>query len=214
MASAARLDGARPTRRAARGFTIIELMVTIALLVLLIGLAVPAFMSWIRNTQIRTVAEALQNGLRQARTESLRLNRSVVFYLTNGNPSPAAIVPAAANGTNWAIARMPQFDDPTTPLFMYVAGGKLTDVASSVTITSATTSLCFSANGRISDNAIAGTAVTGAVCTAGAKQFDITKSPSSTDDRPMRVLLAIGGQVHMCDPNRPTLSATSPDGCP
>lgn len=184
-------------------------MVTITLLVLLIGLGVPSFMTWIRNTQVRSVAESLQTGIRQAQTEALRLNRSVVFFLTNTAPSPAAAVPAALNGNRWGIVRIAQFDDSTAWGNRYVTGGTLTDVASNVAITSATNAICFNANGRISTNAAPG--VGGAVCNAGAAQFDITQTNA---DRRLRVLVAIGGKVHMCDPDRPTLSATSPDGCP
>jgi type IV fimbrial biogenesis protein FimT len=201
----------RAQRSAARGFTLIELAVTIALLVLLIGLGLPGFMTWIRNTQVRSVADSLQTGIRQAQTDALRFNRSVVFYLTNNSPSPTVVAPAVANGRNWIIVRVPQFDDPTTAAWRFLTGGTLTDVASNVQVTNAagSTSMCFNANGRVADNATPG--VAGAVCTAGAKQFDISQTGG---DRRLRVLVAIGGQVRMCDPDRPTLSATSPDGCP
>jgi len=203
-------SGAWPGRRAARGFTMIELLVTITLLVLLIGLGLPSFMTWIRNTQVRSVAESLATGIRQAQTDALRLNRSVIFYLTNTAPSPAAIVPAVANGRNWALLRIPQFGDPTTAADRFIAGGVLTDVASNVQITAASTATCFNANGRVADNAATG--VAGATtCTAGTRQFDITQTGA---DRSLRVLVALGGQIRMCDPGRPVLSATSPDGCP
>jgi type IV fimbrial biogenesis protein FimT len=39
-----------------RGFTLIELMVTITLMGLLLALAAPAMLSWIRNSKIRTTA--------------------------------------------------------------------------------------------------------------------------------------------------------------
>lgn len=200
-------------RRSSRGFTLVELAVTVTLLVILVSVGIPSFMTWIRNTQVRSVAESLQTGLRQAQTDALRLNRSVVFYLTNGTPSPAAIVPAAANGKSWAIERIAQFDDLTTSQARFVTGGSLTDVASKVTITSATISICFNANGRISTNAAPG--VVGAVCNAGPARFDIAQpNVDLTADRSLSVLVAIGGQIHMCDPNRPALSVTSPDGCP
>ena len=196
-------------RLAGRGFTLIELSVTITLLVLLIGLGLPSFMTWIRNTQVRSVADSLQTGIRQAQTDALRLNRSVVFFLTSGIPSPTAAVPAAVNGKSWGIVRIAQFDDLTAWDKRYVTGGILTDVASNVAIASATNAICFNANGRISTNATPG--VGGAVCNAGVAQFDIAQTNA---DRRLRVLVAIGGQIHMCDPDRPTLSATSPDGCP
>jgi len=41
--------------------------------------------------------------------------------------------------------------------------------------------------------------------------FDIT---TTNADRNLRVYLMLAGQVRLCDPKRPTLSTSSPDGCP
>jgi type IV fimbrial biogenesis protein FimT len=49
-----------------RGFSLVEVVVTIALLALLLGLAAPAFGTWTRNAQVRTVSDSLQTGLRFA----------------------------------------------------------------------------------------------------------------------------------------------------
>src|SRR5205814_3204698 len=94
------------TRRASSGFTLVELLITITLLALLLGLAVPFFGGMIRNTRVRSVSEALQNGVRTAQAEAVRRNRQVVFFLTNAEPALNA--PAAANGRFWAIQTVPQ----------------------------------------------------------------------------------------------------------
>ena len=73
-----------------RGLTLVELLVTVTLLVILLFLAAPNFTTWINNTRVRTVAEVLQNSVRFAQAEAIRRNRSVVFYLTNAEPSPSA----------------------------------------------------------------------------------------------------------------------------
>ena len=49
-----------------RGFSLVELMVTVAVLSLLMTLAVPSFNEWIQNGRIRTAAESIQNGLQVA----------------------------------------------------------------------------------------------------------------------------------------------------
>lgn len=198
----------RAMRDGSRGFTLVELAVTITLLGILIAAGLPSFMAWIRNSQVRTVAETLQSGVRQAQTDALRLNQTVVLSLTNA--APALNSAAVANGKNWSIQTIALFDR----VAVYVGGGKLTDVASNVAI-NGPAALCFNANGRVVDNATTG--VPGATCTAGAKQFDVQRYDyvsASSGDRRLRVLVALGGQVRMCDPDRPTLSATSPDGCP
>ena len=78
-----------------RGMTIVELMVTISILALLLFLAAPDFRTWILNTRVRSVAEALQNGVRQAQAEAVRRNRTVVFFLTNAEPGIGAAEQAA-----------------------------------------------------------------------------------------------------------------------
>ena len=189
-----------------RGFTLIELVVTIALLAILIGLAVPAFGEWIRNTRVRTASDALQNGLRTAQSEALRRNRQVVFFLTNAQP--AAGINAAANGRNWSLQTVARFDDTEAE---FIQGGALADMASGVTITGPT-ALCFNSNGRLvtnaSDSGPTGTGVTNATCDAADANFNL----DLTDARALSVRVTLGGQVRMCDPTRSI--ATSPDGCP
>lgn len=188
---------------AARGFTLIELMVTIALLAILITLAIPGFAAWIRNAQIRSATEALQGGMRTAQAEALRRNRQVVMAFTNS--APASGTTAVANGKNWTLQTVAQFGESSE----YISGGSIAETGSSVTITSGVSAICFNAAGRLVANTSPG--VTSASCAAVATAFNVNQSGA---DRALRVVLQLGGQVRMCDPKRPTLSAAAPDGCP
>jgi type IV fimbrial biogenesis protein FimT len=192
-----------------RGFTLIELMVTISLLAILVVLAVPAFTTWIKNAQIRTAAEALQGGMRTAQAEALRRNRQVVMAFTNSAPASGAT--AAANGKNWTLQTVAQFGETSE----YISGGGVAETNSAVTIAGTTTTpagsvnaVCFNAAGRLAENASPG--VTSASCVAATTSFNIDQT---NGDRPLRVVLQLGGQVRMCDPKR-LLSSTAPDGCP
>ena len=200
------LNRVTPAPRRARGFTLIELMVTISLLGLLLGLAAPSFSLWTRNAQVRTVSDALQNGTRLAQTEAVRRNRQVVFFLSNDAACSATTAPAA-NGSNWAIRTVPlTAGDPVQT----VQCGNLADIAGGVAITGPT-AICFNSMGRQAANASPGAG--SATCTlaaSGVSSYDIAALGS---DRPLRVIVTLGGQVRQCDPAR-TLSATAPDGCP
>lgn len=192
----------RPAARRSGGFTLIELLVTMALVALLARLAAPAFSGWFANAKVRTVAEALQTGLRLAQAESVRQSRPVVFSLTNDTPN--LLSSASANGSKWAVHTVPLVVGDTRE---FVRGGSLTDVASGVSITGPA-AVCFNSIGRLAT--VAATGVAGATCTANLSQtYQITTTGA---DRPLRVLVALGGQVRMCDPARSFSS--SPDGCP
>lgn len=188
------------------GFTLIEMMVTLVLLGALMALALPAMSEWMRNSRIRTVAEALQNGLRLAQTEALRRSRQTVFSLT-ADTNPADGLTAAANGANWSVNFVPLLTgESTDPTF--IEGGTLTGLAPDVRVTGPAT-LCFNSLGRVVDNPTPGT---GVACSAAAAAYNIT-IPDVDSVRAMRVLVALGGQVRLCDPAK-TLSNTHPDGCP
>lgn len=187
-----------------RGFTLVELVVTIALLGVLLGLAAPAFGDWIRGARVRTIADALQSGARLAQGEAVRFNRQVVFFLTNDSNCSAA-TNAAANGSFWAIRTIGLTAGDAVRT---VQCGTLADVSPGVSI-NGPTAICFNSAGRQATNASPG--VGGAACAlpaSGTSIYDI----NATGARPLRVQVSLGGQVRQCDPAR-TLSTSAPDGC-
>lgn len=200
--------------RRASGFTMIEMAVTMTIFAILVAVGVPTMSTWIKNTKVRTVADALQSGLRIAQAESLRRSRQVVFALTNSTTPTAIPLPAVADGLSWAIWTIPSMAGET-PTF--IQSGELSSASANVTVTSnGVAALCFNSMGRLTNNAganvVAITGGAGCVQPAGApplQQFNIT-TPGA--DRPMQVNLSLGGQVHMCDPQI-ALSPTHPEGC-
>ena len=72
-------------RRHQRAFTLVELMIVVAILGILLALGVPAFSEWNRNTRIRNQAESLMSGLQIARAEAVKRNRHVIFQLVRRN---------------------------------------------------------------------------------------------------------------------------------
>jgi type IV fimbrial biogenesis protein FimT len=188
------------------GFTLVELMVTIALLAVLLGLAAPSFSTWTRNSQVRTVSDALQNGARLAQTEALRRSRQVVFFLTNTAACTTSTAPAA-NGAFWAIRTVPLTASESAEV---VQCGNLSDRAAGVDITGPT-AICFNSLGRQVANATPGIGST--TCTLASSGVSTYNISGVRADRALRVLVTLGGQVRQCDPAR-TLSSTNPDGCP
>jgi type IV fimbrial biogenesis protein FimT len=68
----------------ARGFTLIELMIGIAIFALLTVLAAPMYGDFMGNTQVRTAAESVLTGVRFAQSEAVRHGIPVRFELVSG----------------------------------------------------------------------------------------------------------------------------------
>ncbi len=72
------------TRRNSSGFTLIELMLVVALMAILFTVAVPNFTSFIRNQQVKAASFELYSVLTYARSEALKLNQNVIVNAKEG----------------------------------------------------------------------------------------------------------------------------------
>lgn len=77
-------DLSRADRRIGRGlslagFTLVELLVTLLIVAILFGLAVPAFVNLLERNRLETTASRFLNTLMTARSEALKRNQPVVI---------------------------------------------------------------------------------------------------------------------------------------
>lgn len=168
-----------------RGFSMLELMVTVSILAILIGIGMPQMAHWIQRMTVSSASELIQNGLRQAIGEAIRRNTDVDFILTDGTPSVSAVASLVAkqNGANWAIRVV-----DTTASNRYVNGHQTKELSSDVTL-QGPAGVRFNGSGRVLD--LTGTPV-------GGKQiFRITRSGSGLA---YCVFVTPGAAVKMCDP--------------
>lgn len=83
----------------ANGFTLIELMITIAIAAILLMLAVPSFNRLILSNKLTTTAAAMADRLNAARLSAIKLNAQTQFCGSTGNGGDtlgAACTPAGA----------------------------------------------------------------------------------------------------------------------
>jgi len=77
------------------GFTLIELMVSVAIVALMIGLAVPSYRYSINSSRISSDSDSLLSALQLARTEAIRRGLSVTVCGSNATGS------ACSGSNNW-----------------------------------------------------------------------------------------------------------------
>ena len=187
-----------PTRTIQRGFTLIELMVTIAVFALLLFLALPNYRIWIQNTQVRTAAEAILNGIQLARAEAVRRNTSVQFQLQAGTTWTVGCEPAVGDSNGDGVD-----DCPAVIQTRSTEEGGTTSATPVVTPGGATT-VTFNGLGRVIPNSDASPSIT-------RVDMDSNTLPAA-DSRELRITIAPGGAVKMCDPQVTT--AGDPRACP
>lgn len=206
-----------------RGFSLIELMVTVSIIGILLALGAPRFAQYLRNVKLRTAAEAFMTGVQLARSEAVRINAPVEFLLTTSDPLPANVGTAAASaaGTNWMVrtADMVTFIDGK---FGAEGSGRSTGQTTTIRINDTTAPASADPDappatpvGSIVFNGLGRTALaSGAVF----KFNDPEAGTCATAGGPVRclkVIVAVGGQARLCDPAVSAAAVTAGDsrGC-
>lgn len=187
-----------------RGFSIIEIAVVLVVLALILTSSMPSINSWLRNIRLRNQAEAIQNGLQQARNEAVRRNRAIGFYLVNPGSTTAMTsgCTLSAAGTSWVVSgRDPAGACETAPSDTPADGDDPMIVATHV---GADGGAGVRVSGVQTDGSTAASSVTfDAFGRRGGELARITVdyAQSQTDDRPLRIDISANGMVRMCDPN-------------
>lgn len=174
-----------------KGFTLIELMIAIALLGIVTALGMPSYRTWIENTRIRNAAESIQTGLQKARFEALKRNVPVQFVL-------------GANSA-WTIGCVTVTANCPDPIEQRTSKEGSSASISIAAVPAAATTVVFTNLGTVMQSPPA--------LTAPFTQVDIDSTTlSATDSRDLRVMLGAGGIGRMCDPY-PGLSTSDPRKC-
>jgi type IV fimbrial biogenesis protein FimT len=87
------------------GFTLIELMFTIVVLAVLLGLAAPNFRDFLRNSRLTTAANELLADAHLARSEAIK-RRAAVSICSTADPhaeEPDCRAPNATNFSGWLV---------------------------------------------------------------------------------------------------------------
>lgn len=208
------------------GFTLIELAVTMTVLALLAMLAVPNLSAWMQSSRVRTTAEYIQDGLRQAQAEAVKENRTVAFILTTSQPSSTtfpAPVAASTSASYWYAATVPWTSAALTSgnstigtittssnTMNLVAMGITSSDASQVSVQTTVPTVCFSPFGRLTSTYVDPTGVVTCGAAGATVSYAVAPTTAVTGSQALRVTVSPGGQIRMCNPAK---SLPTPDGC-
>jgi type IV fimbrial biogenesis protein FimT len=166
-----------PPKTIPSGFSLIELLLGVTIMIILTTIAVPSFQTWFQNSQIRNATESIANGLQRARAEAVARNTNVQFAL--------------GTGSAWAVS--------------VVSDGTLIDQRSSnegsqnvtrTVLPAGTTTITFNNLGSVLP--------LNADATAPLTQVDLGAVGGNQN---LRVTIGVGGNARMCDPNLPAGSS-------
>lgn len=159
-----------------RGFTMIEMLITVAIVALLATLAAPSFKVMLANAQIRTAAQAMYDGLQLARVEAIRRNERVIF--------------AKGTQSDWTVTV--ESDGSTVQARSSAEGSPAVLVTATPAIA---TEVTFDGLGRIRPNTDASSSML---------QLDadvpVSLIPAGSSHE-LRINISGGGAVRLCDPN-------------
>jgi type IV fimbrial biogenesis protein FimT len=153
------------------GFTLVELLVSVTIAVILIVMAMPSYVAWTANAEVRNGAESIASGLRYAQTAAVHRNNNAQFILS---------------ATGWTVTMV------ATPLTIlqrgsFSEGARNTTVVAVDSATAPATTVAFNALGQIVPNA------------TNVQQVDISSPVPGT--RTLRVRIGNPGSgIKMCDP--------------
>ena len=196
-----------------RGFTLVELIVAIAVLALVLAVSMPSIGTWMDNTRIRNVADALQNGIQIAKAEAVRRNENVSFFLVSlDNPSLLSNDCALSSTSgSWVVSvEAPTShcgDAPSTESSPKIVTGRAVGNGGSNVLvasvrsddTTAATTITFNGFGRLTN-------------TDAIAKISVTGPTTGVEYRHLQIRVTPAGQVRMCDPRITTV--TDPRKCP
>jgi len=211
------LSSARPRSvtlpAAARGMTLIELMIGLVIVAIVLFVAIPAFTIFLQNQQIKNAAQTVMIGLSSARAEAIRRNQAVRFQFVSDLTAGCAL---ATNSLAWVVS----LADPTgnceaTPGDM----GTAAQIVEKRSATEGTRNVVVATTGGSTATFTGLGRLTG----GGITQIDFSNSTGTCEHvdavngtmRCMRVQISTGGEARMCDPKvvAPVPPAIDPRAC-
>jgi type IV fimbrial biogenesis protein FimT len=208
--------------RRQRGFSMVEIGVTLAIFAVLLAAALPSMGEWIRNTKVRNATEGIHSGLQRARAEALRRNVNVTFWLVavTDERTMDNSCTKSSSSASWVIS----LNDPaskcagaasTTVDPMIIETHAAGDGASGVTVIAkpsiGAAAQCVRFNGF--GQVVPSTVPPDDACRSPNQISTVDVSHPSGGARNLRIVVSANGGIRMCVPD-PAIKVPDPRACP
>jgi type IV fimbrial biogenesis protein FimT len=197
-----------------RGYSMVEVLVTFAVMAVLLAAVSPSAAQLIANLRLRGAAEAAMTGLQKARSEAIKSNQIVTLWLVSSSSTAALDNSCALSSTSssWVVS----YDDPsgkcasaasTTTAPRIVQINNTGPSSSNMTVAAVdsggntSTQVAFNGFGRRPE----------AVIASDISTIDFTSS--TTGSRRLRIEISSLGGVRMCDRDAPVTTPPDPKAC-
>lgn len=182
-----------------RGFSLIEMVVAMAVLGILMAAVMPNIGEWLSNSKVRTAAESIQAGLQIARGDAVKSNRTVTLWLVSLADDKVMdnSCQLASTSGSWVVSvASPVGACATAPSTlnppMLVSAHPMGDGGEGVTVAAlqsdgvqAATSVSFNGFGQV-------------VGTGGISKIDVSATGAT---RALRIQVSPSGSTFVCDPH-------------
>lgn len=184
-------------KRKSAGFTLMEMMITLVIFIALVAISIPSMRSLWQNNQLRTSADSLLSGAQIAKSEAMKRNARVYFFLTSTLSSDCVL---GSDSRFWVVSLAPPngmcevFPSPTIAP-QIIQTGRLADVTGNITVNatdsanSAAYAVGFNGSGFVANNADASSSIT---------NIDVDAPKMGTDAHQLRIQVSSSGRIKMC----------------
>ena len=119
-------------RMTSSGFTLIELMVTIAVLAIIVSIAAPNISTQLANQRVKSTTATLANALKEAKVESILRRQDVNFSYNNNGTNAGSI--DIANISSYSYSAKSRIKDSESKSTISFDSNKHVDTAITYTI--------------------------------------------------------------------------------
>lgn len=190
------------------GFTLVEMIVVMAVLSILLAIAAPSLQTFMRNAQVRSLSESLLAGINLARSEAIRRNTQVSFWMVTNTASSCALTNA---GNAWVVSLDNPADNCDTPASPTTNPRIVQTHSGSDAANNINTLAEASGGGSASCITFNGFGAAEASCAGGLTPLAVINLTSDTGTRPLRIRVS-GGSARLCDPS--ISDEANPAHCP